>query len=143
MNVSLTPEIEKIVAEKIASGEYPSASEVFRQALELLEERERLIKLRRDVSLGVEQLDQGRSKRFDIRTLSESGAQLASGLPPAARPNHPCSGPGKASIGTPVPAAVASLKATVDFTPASTRGETGESSLALSWNAPAADSGSP
>jgi antitoxin ParD1/3/4 len=70
VNVSLTPEIEKIVAEKIASGEYPSASEVFRQALELLEERDRLIKLRRDVSLGVEQLDQGCSKRFDIRTLT-------------------------------------------------------------------------
>jgi antitoxin ParD1/3/4 len=69
MTVSLTPEIEKIVAEKIASGEYPSASEVFRQALELLEERDRLIKLRRDVNLGVEQLEQGRSKRFDIRTL--------------------------------------------------------------------------
>jgi antitoxin ParD1/3/4 len=69
VKLSLTPEIEKIVAEKIASGEYPSASEVLRQALELLEERDRLIKLRRDVSLGVEQLEQGRSKRFDIRTL--------------------------------------------------------------------------
>ncbi len=74
------------MAEKIASEEYPSASEVFRLALELLEERYRLIKLRRDVSLGVEQLDQGRGKRFDTRTLKRiRGAQLASGL----QPSHP------------------------------------------------------
>ena len=37
MNVSLTPELEKLVAQKVESGLYNSASEVVREALRLLE----------------------------------------------------------------------------------------------------------
>ncbi len=39
MNVSLTPELEKLVQEKVASGLYNSASEVIRESLRLLHER--------------------------------------------------------------------------------------------------------
>jgi antitoxin ParD1/3/4 len=65
MNVSLTPELEKLVAERVASGHYASASEVVREALRLLHERDLLTKLRHDVGLGLEQLDHGRSRVFD------------------------------------------------------------------------------
>jgi antitoxin ParD1/3/4 len=41
MNVSLTPELEKFVADKVESGRYNSASEVVREALRLLEEHDR------------------------------------------------------------------------------------------------------
>ena len=41
MNVSLTPELEKFVANKVQAGRYNSASEVVREALRLLEEYER------------------------------------------------------------------------------------------------------
>jgi len=41
MNVSLTPELDKFVAGKVASGRYTSASEVVREALRLLEEHDR------------------------------------------------------------------------------------------------------
>jgi antitoxin ParD1/3/4 len=40
-NVSLTPELERSVAERVASGRYRSASEVVRAALRLLEKEER------------------------------------------------------------------------------------------------------
>jgi antitoxin ParD1/3/4 len=40
MNVSLTPELEQLVQEKVKSGRYLSASEVVREALRLLEERD-------------------------------------------------------------------------------------------------------
>jgi len=40
MNVSLTPELEKFVQEKVESGRYTSASEVVREALRLLEKQE-------------------------------------------------------------------------------------------------------
>jgi antitoxin ParD1/3/4 len=46
MNVSLTPELEQLVQEKVRSGRYLSASEVVREALRLLEERDRLRELR-------------------------------------------------------------------------------------------------
>jgi antitoxin ParD1/3/4 len=41
MNVSLTPELDKFVADKVASGRYNSASEVVREALRLLEDHDR------------------------------------------------------------------------------------------------------
>jgi antitoxin ParD1/3/4 len=64
MNVSLTPELERWVATKVEDGRYKSASEVVREGLRLLQEREeergaRLAALRRDIQLGVDQLDRG------------------------------------------------------------------------------------
>ena len=40
MNVSLTPELEKFVEDKVEGGRYTSASEVIREALRLQERRE-------------------------------------------------------------------------------------------------------
>jgi antitoxin ParD1/3/4 len=40
MNVSLTPELEKFVSNKVQAGRYNSASEVVREALRLLEDHE-------------------------------------------------------------------------------------------------------
>ncbi len=42
MNVSLTPELEKLVQKKVSSGRYNSASEVVREALRLLEQQDKL-----------------------------------------------------------------------------------------------------
>ena len=39
-NVSMTPELERYVVARVASGDYRSASEVVRVALRLLRERE-------------------------------------------------------------------------------------------------------
>jgi antitoxin ParD1/3/4 len=64
MNVSLTPELEKFVRQKVKTGRYLSVSEVIREALRLLEERDiqrqmRLEKLRQEVAVGIEQSDRG------------------------------------------------------------------------------------
>jgi antitoxin ParD1/3/4 len=40
MNVSITPQMERFVARRVRSGRYQSASEVVREGLRLLEERE-------------------------------------------------------------------------------------------------------
>ena len=40
MNVSLTPELEKFVANKVESGLYNNASEVIREGLRLLKEHD-------------------------------------------------------------------------------------------------------
>lgn len=61
MNVSLTPELEKYINDKVASGRYASASEVVREALRELEARERkLAALRADVELGMRDVEEGR-----------------------------------------------------------------------------------
>ncbi len=64
MNVSLTPELENLVHSKVKSGRYLSASEVIREGLRLLEERDRLFELRladlqQKVFVGVDQADRG------------------------------------------------------------------------------------
>ena len=64
MNVSLTPELEQYVHSKVKSGRYLSASEVVREALRLLEERDRLREIRlatlqKEIAIGIEQIDRG------------------------------------------------------------------------------------
>jgi antitoxin ParD1/3/4 len=64
MNVSLTPELEQLVHEKVKSGRYLSASEVVREGLRLLEERDQLYKarlaeLQKEIIIGVEEADRG------------------------------------------------------------------------------------
>lgn len=74
MNVSLTPELEELVDEKVQSGMYHTASEVVREALRLLKERDdfqahRLEELRRDIAVGVKDLNARESKSFDRKIL--------------------------------------------------------------------------
>jgi len=48
MNVSLKPGLEALVRNKVELGRYLSASEVTREALRLLEERDKFLELRRE-----------------------------------------------------------------------------------------------
>jgi antitoxin ParD1/3/4 len=64
LNVSLTPELGDFVETRVASGRYQTASEVIREGLRLLEERENtreaaLAELRAQLRRGVEQADRG------------------------------------------------------------------------------------
>ena len=60
MQVTLTPELDRLVQEKVASGLYESPSEVVRAALRLLFEREPALEwLRREARLGFEELEAG------------------------------------------------------------------------------------
>lgn len=45
MNVSLTPELETLIHDKVSNGRYTSASEVVREALRLMEERDQIQEL--------------------------------------------------------------------------------------------------
>jgi antitoxin ParD1/3/4 len=64
MKVSLTPELERRIAEKVESGLYASASEVVREGLRLLFETDalqdrQLAQLRADIQAGLDQADRG------------------------------------------------------------------------------------
>ena len=59
MNVNLTPQLEDMVRQKVASGRYTSASEVVREALRLMDEQDslraaRLEQLRQDIRAGID-----------------------------------------------------------------------------------------
>lgn len=75
MNVSLTPQLEKLVKNKVDSGLYVSASEVMREALRLLEERDQrrtmlVEELRAEIKKG---LDSGESVHLDVGAIKARG----------------------------------------------------------------------
>ncbi len=70
MNVSLTKEFESYVTEKVESGLYQSASEVIRDGLRLMRERDelhqsRVAELRRDIAIGIDQAERGQVQPFN------------------------------------------------------------------------------
>jgi len=75
MNISLTSQLEELVKKKVDSGRYGSASEVIREALRLLEERDRLHairleELRQEIKRG---LDSGEPTPLDIEAVKARG----------------------------------------------------------------------
>jgi antitoxin ParD1/3/4 len=64
MNVHLTPKLEQFVQKKVTNGPYNSVSEVVREALRLLIERDELMalrkrELRRKIANGLDSLRRG------------------------------------------------------------------------------------
>ena len=82
MNVSLTTRLEDLVKQKVKSGLYTSSSEVVREALRLLDERDRL----RNIQLGElreaiqEGLESAPAGTLDIEAVKAEGRnRLANG----------------------------------------------------------------
>lgn len=70
MQITLSPESEAIVKAKVESGEFESATEVIREALRGLDQRDRererkLDAMRREVAIGLEQLARGEYRSYD------------------------------------------------------------------------------
>lgn len=80
MNVSLPPELEARVRQRVESGLYGSASEVIREALRLFEAYEqvktaKLDNLRQDIAQGLSDVKNGRVKELDFASLKKQGRQ--------------------------------------------------------------------
>ena len=77
MNVSLTPELERLVSDKVKTGMYQTASEVIRDGLRLLKERdERLGRLRADIRAGFDAIDRGEYEDYDEHTTKDLAADV-------------------------------------------------------------------
>ena len=73
MNVSLPAALAEFVEKEVASGNYSTASEVVRDGLRMLREEralyeEKLAILRREIQIGLDDLDAG---RVDSRPIEE------------------------------------------------------------------------
>ena len=88
MNVSLTPELEEMISQKVKSGMYNSASEVIREGLrrmfkddapqkQITEiQRQQMDDLRREVMKGYEQIRNGQSITVESDKLDEFFAEI-------------------------------------------------------------------
>lgn len=81
MQITLTPEIEIIIKQKVASGNYASETEVIKESLRLLQERdERKLKfLCEDLTAAYSQSERGESKSIDIEEFIADASQKISG----------------------------------------------------------------
>ena len=73
MNVSLTPDLDRFVRDSVDGGRYQSSSEVVRDALRLLQDRERhealkLESLRLEIQRGI---DSGPATALDMASVKE------------------------------------------------------------------------
>jgi antitoxin ParD1/3/4 len=79
MNVSLTPELEQVVNEKISSGLYQTADDVVREGLRLLIERDqRKESLRRDVRAGFDAVARGEYTDYSAITIHKLADRVKS-----------------------------------------------------------------
>ena len=70
MSITLPPNLEKRVQEKVDSGAFRSADEVIQAGLGLLDERERkLAALRADLQVGIDQIERGEVAPLDMEAL--------------------------------------------------------------------------
>ena len=79
LNINLTPQLEKLVRQKVESGRYNSASEVVREGLRLMEEQNemhalQLERLRRDIRQG---LESGPPRPWSVAEMKRQGRKLA------------------------------------------------------------------
>jgi antitoxin ParD1/3/4 len=83
MNVSLTRELEKLVNQKVESGMYQTASEVIREGLRLLSERDKQMNparnsLKQDVLAGFKAIEEGDYEEYDRKSLKKLANSIKS-----------------------------------------------------------------
>ncbi len=71
MHINLTPQLDSYVAEKVASGDYNNASEVIREALRLLKERDQLRQAKlRDLHAAIDEgINSGDFEPLDMQEI--------------------------------------------------------------------------
>ena len=75
--MSLTPELEQMVNDRVRSGLYQTASEVVREALRLLKQRdEGREALRVDVRAGLAQIEQGQGRPLSAESAAALGSRI-------------------------------------------------------------------
>ena len=59
VSLTLSPAIEARIKELVASGRYADANEVIAEGLRLLDERDKLERLRAEIAIGLEEIERG------------------------------------------------------------------------------------
>lgn len=92
MNVNLTPHLEAMIREKVASGRYSTSSEVVREALCLMEEQDRLNQLRAALAVAQASKARGDVRPWTPERLNEIWQSAVAGSEAGEKPN-PVNGP--------------------------------------------------
>jgi antitoxin ParD1/3/4 len=80
MELAVSRELQQIVREKVESGDYASADDLLREALQLLDDRDRLRawkleELRKEIAVGIQQAEQGMVAPLDMDAIRTKVAE--------------------------------------------------------------------
>ena len=88
MTIQLPADVEARIRQKVASGGFPDAGEVIREAMRLLDEQERqLEQLRAKLQSGLDQLDRGEGVPFTPELVAQMQRDAREGFRRGERPN--------------------------------------------------------
>src|SRR5258707_11474355 len=81
MNISLAPELERIVGEKVRRGQYQNANALVHEAVERLveadeEEHTHRNEIRKRIAAAEAEIDRGEFTEYDERTLADLPRQV-------------------------------------------------------------------
>jgi antitoxin ParD1/3/4 len=81
MDIRLLPDLERFVKESVSAGQYANSNEVVNSALAVLRAQDRWIadhreKLRRQVAVGLRELETGESAVWDPEEIKAEGRRL-------------------------------------------------------------------
>jgi antitoxin ParD1/3/4 len=71
MVVQLTPRVAELIRRKVATGHHRSADEVIEDALDALEQRDRLVRLKAAIAIGDAQLARGEGVPYTDQLVDE------------------------------------------------------------------------
>lgn len=67
MTISLNPDLDKFIAEQVRAGKFSSAEDAVAEAVRRMKEREeKLAWLRREVQVGIDQIERGEAGPWDV-----------------------------------------------------------------------------
>ncbi len=78
MNVCLSRQLQGFIEKKVRTGRYQTASEVVREGLRLIEDRDtqrasQLRRLREEIQVGLDQVEKGRVAPLEVKKIKAEG----------------------------------------------------------------------
>lgn len=70
MTISLSPELQRFVEEQVRSGRFVTTDAAVAEAVRQMKEREeKLASLRREIQIGLDELDRGQGEPWDVEAM--------------------------------------------------------------------------
>ena len=78
MKVSLSRQLQEFIEKQVSTGRYQTASEVVREGLRLIEDRDtqralQLRRLREEIQVGLDQIEKGQVAPLDVKKIKAEG----------------------------------------------------------------------
>ena len=71
LTLSLPSQFEAMIRERVESGRYPDATAVVEEALRVLDDRDRLERLRAEIAIGLDEIERGETVEYTPELMEQ------------------------------------------------------------------------